>query len=98
MADPVGRRVMNGFNVARGADLLVLFDPYWLTDARGTSHGVAFGYDVHVPVIFMGSRIKPGIYRQRIMPNDIAPTLAAILEVDTPSGSIGRVLQEILTE
>jgi hypothetical protein len=27
--------------------------------------------------------------------NDIAPTLATILEVETPSGSVGRVLNEI---
>jgi hypothetical protein len=30
--------------------------------------------------------------------NDIAPTLAAILEVETPSGSTGRVLSEMFKE
>jgi hypothetical protein len=30
-----------------------------------------------------------------VVENDIAPTLAAILEVETPSGSVGRVLSEI---
>jgi hypothetical protein len=28
--------------------------------------------------------------------NDVAPTLAAILGVETPSGSVGRILSEIL--
>jgi hypothetical protein len=98
MADMVGRRVMNGFNAARSADLLVLYEPYWVPGAHGTSHGVAFGYDAHVPVIFMGKGIKPGAYRRRILPNDIAPTLAALLEVETPSGSVGRVLDEIIGE
>jgi hypothetical protein len=28
--------------------------------------------------------------------NDIAPTLSTLLEVETPSGSVGRVLSEIL--
>jgi hypothetical protein len=28
--------------------------------------------------------------------NDIAPTLATLLDVETPSGSVGRVLDEIL--
>ncbi len=98
MADVIGRRVVNGFYGPRSGDVIVLYDPYWLAEAHGTTHGSAFGYDTHVPVIFMGSRIKPGVYRSRIMPNDIAPTLAAVLEVEPPSGSTGRVLEEILTE
>jgi len=28
--------------------------------------------------------------------NDIAPTLASMLEIEPPSGSVGRVLTEIL--
>jgi hypothetical protein len=27
--------------------------------------------------------------------NDIAPTLATLLSIETPSGSVGRVLREI---
>ena len=50
----------------------------------------------HVPIIFMGSGIKPGRYNQRAAPNDIAPTLATLLDVEIPSGSSGRVLDEIL--
>jgi len=49
-----------------------------------------------VPVIFMGPGIKPGVYNQEVRPNDIAPTLATLLSVETPSGSIGRCLSEIL--
>jgi hypothetical protein len=30
--------------------------------------------------------------------NDVAPTLAAMLEVETPSGSSGRVLDEIFAD
>jgi hypothetical protein len=29
--------------------------------------------------------------------NDVAPTLATILDVETPNGSSGRVLREMLT-
>ena len=31
-----------------------------------------------------------------VAPNDIAPTLATILDIETPSGSSGRVLTEML--
>ena len=47
-------------------------------------------------MIFMGPGIKPGVYNEGIRPNDIAPTLATLLSVETPSGSVGRALEEIL--
>jgi len=93
--DPVGRRVMNGFNIRRGADVYLLLDPYWIYGAHGTSHGSVFGYDAHVPVIFMGPGIKAGRFDESIVVNDIAPTLATLLGIETPSGSVGRALAEI---
>jgi hypothetical protein len=42
----------------------------------------------------MGAGIRAGHYYGAIAVNDIAPTLAAILEIETPSGSVGRVLSE----
>ena len=43
----------------------------------------------------MGPGIRTGRYFEPIAVNDIAPTLAAVLDVETPSGSVGRVLSEI---
>jgi hypothetical protein len=94
--DDVSTRVMNGFNQRRGADLTFIPDPYWMLTSSATTHGTPFGYDNHVPVIFMGAGIRPGRYQSPVIVNDIAPTLAAILELETPSGSIGRVLTEML--
>ena len=67
-------------------------------DRSGITHASPFSYDVHVPVIFMGPGIKPGRYNTQIAVNDIAPTLATMLDIETPSGSVGRVLTEILVE
>jgi predicted AlkP superfamily pyrophosphatase or phosphodiesterase len=97
-SDAVGMRVKNGYYPARGADLTIIQEPYWLFGAKGTSHGTPFGYDTHVPVIFMGPGIKPGKYYETIAVNDIAPTLATIMEVEIPSGSVGRVLAEIFNK
>jgi hypothetical protein len=94
--DPAGRSVLNGFFPTRGADIYVLLEPYWMFGASGTTHGTAFDYDNHVPVIFMGPGIRSGTYSNQILVNDVAPTLAGILEIGTPSGSVGRVLLEIL--
>jgi hypothetical protein len=98
LEDQVGRRVMNGFFPSRAPDVMVLLEPYWLFEARGTGHGTTFSYDSHVPVIFMGPEVKAGWYHQTISPNDIAPTLATLLSVETPSGSSGRALAEIFAQ
>jgi len=94
--DPLGRPLVDSVNSQRTGDLQVLVEPYWIFDASGTTHGSIYGYDTHVPVVFMGPGIRPGTYRQSIAVNDVAPTLADILGVETPSGSAGRVLDEIL--
>ncbi len=94
--DSIGRAVFNGFMASRGADVYVLLEPYWMFGASGTTHGTAYHYDTHVPVIFMGPGVRPGIYDAPILVNDVAPTLAAMLEIETPSGSMGRILNEML--
>jgi len=43
----------------------------------------------------MGPGIKPGRYDNSVVVNDVAATLATILDVETPSGSVGRVLTEM---
>ncbi|HXS97073.1 MAG TPA: alkaline phosphatase family protein [Candidatus Limnocylindrales bacterium] len=93
--DDVGRRVTNGFNERRSPDLTFLPEPYWMFGSSTTTHGTTFSYDNHVPVIFMGSGIRPGRYSESIIVNDIAPTLASILDVEAPSGSVGRILSEM---
>jgi predicted AlkP superfamily pyrophosphatase or phosphodiesterase len=95
--DYITRRIRNGFYDGRGADLVVLAEPYYLFDGKaGTSHGSPYNYDSHVPVIFLGPWVRAGQYHASITVNDIAPTLATMLAVETPSGSIGRVLNEML--
>jgi hypothetical protein len=96
--DPTARRVINGFFAQRSADVEVLLEPYWIFTQTGATHGATFDYDTHVPVIFMGAGIKPGRYDNSIMVNDVAPTLATILDVEIPAGSIGRVLTEMFQQ
>ena len=98
LEDYVSRDVRNGFYRQRSGDLFLIPEAYWFfaEDPHGTSHGTPFNYDTHVPIIFMGSGVKPGRYHRAVAVNDIAPTLAALLEVEEPSGSVGRVLEEML--
>jgi arylsulfatase A-like enzyme len=89
--------VRNGFYRQRSGDLFVIPEAYYIFgNPPGTSHGTPFNYDTHVPVIFMGPGIKAGEYYGHVAVNDIAPTLAALLGIEEPSGSVGRVLNEML--
>ena len=95
--DSLGRAVSLTFFGPRSGDLYIVQEPFYLFDAgSGTSHGTPYNYDTHVPIIFLGAGIKPGMYRSTVAVNDIAPTLSQILGVQEPSGSIGHVLSNML--
>ena len=95
-SDMIARAVANGFNQIRSGDIVVVQEPYYLFGANGTSHSTPWGYDTHVPVIFYGAGIKARTYAREIAVNDIAPTLSALLGIEPPSGSSGKVLPEIV--
>jgi predicted AlkP superfamily pyrophosphatase or phosphodiesterase len=95
--DAIDQRVRNGFSAKRGADLYVLLEPYQIFSRINANHGTPFGYDTHVPVIFMGPGIKAGRFHSAIDVVDVAPTLATILETEMPSGAEGRILSEIFS-
>jgi predicted AlkP superfamily pyrophosphatase or phosphodiesterase len=94
--DPIGHAIQVGFYAPRSGDLTVVQEPYYLFGSSGTSHSTPYDYDTHVPVLFYGPGIKSGVQRGKVYVNDIAPTLASIFEVETPSGAFGRILTEIL--
>ncbi len=93
--DPVRLLVGRGYYRGRSADLFIVQKPYWIASKQGTTHGTPFSYDTHVPLIFWGPGIRPGRYDENVRIADVAPTLAALLGVNTPSGSVGRILPVI---
>ena len=95
-ADRMGTAVRNGYYAARSGNLFFVPEAYWMGAATGTTHGTPYDYDSHVPMLFWGSGIKAGRYNGQVSPTDIAPTMATLLEIETPSGSVGRVLSEML--
>jgi predicted AlkP superfamily pyrophosphatase or phosphodiesterase len=95
--DAVGRAAKLGFYGPRSADLVLLPEPYYMfSSPPGTTHATPYSYDNHVPLIFYGPGIRAGLHYEAVTINDVAPTLAAILQVETPSGASGRILAEIL--
>jgi hypothetical protein len=94
--DPWSRRVLLSFHRERSGDVEILLEPYWMSSKAGTTHGTPYSYDTHIPLMFMGPGIRPGVYHDTVVLNDLAPTLTTMLGVETPSGSSGRALSEIL--
>jgi len=94
--DSISRAVMLSFFAPRSGDLYVIPEPYYMFDASGTTHGLPYNYDTHVPLLVLGAGIKAATYSRAVAINDVAPTLAAILGVAEPSGSVGHILSELL--
>lgn len=95
-ADHISAMVTRAYHRDRSGDLHIVLEPHWTTAATGTSHGTVYGYDAHVPLILMGPGVEPGVYPGRVALNDLAPTLAALLGIEPPSGSQGRPLVEAI--
>jgi len=93
---------LRNFNAKRSGDILILFEPhYFANDMDGgaimaSNHGGPWAYDTFVPVIFAGSHIKGKQVFTPIRPNDIAPTLSAIINAKSPSGSSGNILTNVV--
>jgi predicted AlkP superfamily pyrophosphatase or phosphodiesterase len=90
------RAMQLGFYGPRSGDLFLLPEPYWMFYAAGTTHSLPYSYDTHVPLIFYGTGIRPGVHHDPVTINDAAPTLATILQVEKPSGCSGRILSVVL--
>lgn len=94
--DFIATAAMNGFYARRSGDFSLIFEPNYIPGTSGTSHFSPYGYDRHIPLLFAGPGIKVGQVSTGAIVNDVAPTLANILEIEAPSGSSGRVLTELL--
>ena len=97
ITDPIERRVLHGFHPARSGDVVIIPEPFkYLGDAITATHGSAYSYDTHVPMIIMGAGVNAGRYFEAATPADIAPTLSTLLRITAPSNATGRVLLEAL--
>lgn len=58
----------------------------------GSTHGSAYWYDRHVPLIFYGAGVVAGETAEPARTVDVAPTLAQLVGIAYPSGIDGRPL------
>jgi len=90
------KMITNGYNARRSGDIYYVLQPNWFNGgSTGTTHGNWNPYDSHIPLVFMGWGIKPGATNKMHYMTDIAPTLAALLHIQTPNGTVGEPITEI---
>lgn len=96
---PITRMVVNGYSRAVGGDVVVVPKPFWFLEdsVRATGHGTPYAYDTHVPLLLHGPGVQPGLYSRSVHLIDLAPTLAALLGTELPSGCEGQTLSEAVT-
>lgn len=96
---PIREKIINGYNRKNSGVIQIIAEPQWYSGtprSTGTTHGVWSSYDSHIPLVFMGWGIKPGVSNKEVYSTDIAPTLASLLHIMEPNGSIGKPILEVL--
>ena len=89
--------IAKGYDATQNGDLVVLDKPAFIEyGATGTSHGTAYSYDTHVPLLFYGWKISKGETSEKKYITQIAPTIAQKIKVAFPNASQCEVLKEIL--
>lgn len=80
------------FLVPREGDFVVDRGPLYVF-----MHGSAWSYDAHIPLLLYGAPfIREGEWRDPVVQQDVAPTLAALLGLPPPPTATGRVLKQAL--
>ncbi|MBD0286547.1 MAG: alkaline phosphatase family protein [Flavisolibacter sp.] len=93
----VQEMLINGYFPNRSGDIQLIFAPQWIEGytSGGTTHGLWNPYDTHIPLLWYGWGIKAGKTNREIYITDIAPTLAALLHIQMPSGCVGVPIEEV---
>ena len=83
----------NGYFPSRCGQIQIVLKPGYVEgNGIGTSHGLWNPYDSHIPLLWYGWGIPKGASNKEVYMTDIAPTLAALLHIQMPSGCVGKVI------
>ena len=94
---PLKKMMINGYTPGRSGDIQFVFTPeYFDGITKGTTHGLWNPYDAHIPLIFYGWNVKQGKTNRETYMTDIAATIAALLQIQMPSGCVGKVITELI--
>jgi len=98
MPDVLRQRIENGYHSERCGAIEIVTKPGWYQwyGNTGTTHGSPYPYDTHIPLLFMGWGVNQGKSNKQHYMTDITPTISALLRIQAPSGSVGKVITDVL--
>lgn len=101
MTTPINKTLremlVNGYYPEHSGDVQIILKPgYMEGGATGTTHGQWYPYDAHIPLLWYGWGINKGKTNRETYMTDIAATVAALLHIQMPSGSVGKVIEEVI--
>jgi len=97
LPQPLKDRIINGYTPSRSGDIQFILKPgYFDGGTKGTTHGLWNPYDAHIPLVFFGWNVKQGKLNRETYMTDIAATIAAMLQIQMPSGCVGQVITELI--
>lgn len=89
--------IQAGYRQNMSGNVVLLLEPGWMEYGRtGTTHGMPYSYDTHVPLLMFGNGIPQGESFEKSRIRDIAPTISSMLGIPFPSGCTGQPLTPVL--
>lgn len=101
--DPWLNMVRNGYHHSESGDIIITLEPGYLPRSedsdltrKGTSHGSAYAYDTHVPLLWYGANIpKQEVFRD-VAITDITATLVHLMYLQEVNALTGKPIIELL--
>ena len=89
--------IANGYDPNRSGDIQFVLYPQYIDGGKtGTTHGLWNPYDSHIPLVWYGWNIRAGKSNREVYMTDIAPTIAAMLGIQMPNGTVGKPIEGLL--
>ena len=97
LPDHTAGQLRNGYFPMRSGHIQLIYKSGYIEGSMsgGTTHGTGYSYDTHIPLLWYGWNIPHGKLYRKTTIADIAPTLAALLGIQEPSGTTGEVIYEL---
>lgn len=94
----IRKMLNNGYYPPRNGEVQLILKPGYIDafSPTGTTHGLWNPYDAHIPLLWYGWGVKQGKTNRETYMTDIAPTIAAMLRIQMPSGCVGTVITEVI--
>lgn len=100
--DQFAEMIQNGYDPVRSGNVIFMLKSGYLpktedseNSRKGTSHGSAYNYDTHVPLLWYGRNIPKQELFERVEITDIVPTLTHILNLQKPACTTGEPILPI---